>query len=102
ERRARRADRVHQAGVHEHLGLDARGEMLAVYVAELGEDLRLALVQRIELPEPRAQLLVGVLREVHFPDALVVAEKRKDRCGALDARLERGAGEGEPAALRAA
>ena len=102
ELRTRGADGVHQAGEHEDLGFDARGEVLQVDVAELGEDFGFALVARVEEAEVIFELGVGVLGLVHFPDALVVAEEGEDGGGAFDARFEGGAGDGEGAALGAA
>ena len=46
--------------------------MLAVHVAELGEDLFHAFVPRIERAEEQAQLLVSVLGEVDHPDDLKI------------------------------
>ncbi len=60
--------------------------MLAVDAAALGQEPGFLLVTRVEVAEEDAQFLIGVLGEVHFPDALVAA--RKGKTGA--ARLMRG------------
>ena len=95
----RRTDGVHEAGVKEDFGLNARGEKLDVDVAEFFKNGGFALVAGIEGAEVEAEFFVGGFSLVHFPDALVVAEKRVDGSDAFEARLKRGAGEGEGTAL---
>ena len=73
--------------------------MLAVDVSEFGENFLFPFVVGIELPEIGTQFFVGTGRQIHFPDALVIAEEREDWRGAFDARFERSAGECESAAL---
>ena len=100
--RGGRADRVHEGEAHEDARFDARREIFHVDVAETGEDFLLALVARVEETEERPQFRISVLGQVEIPDAFVVGEKGEDGHATRDARFERGAGDGEGAALRAA
>ena len=49
--------------------------------------------------EEVAQLAIGPFRLIHLPHAPVVAQERVHRRGPLDARLQRGAGQGQTAPL---
>ena len=87
---------------HQHLGLNPGGEMLVVDIAQPGENLIFALVERVEVAEDRSSAPHRRPPQGPSPRPLIVAEERKDGRGPLDARLQSGAGEGQPAALRAA
>jgi len=81
---------------------DTRRQMLAVDVPQPGPDLLLARMGRVEGAEEGPQFIVRVLRQVHLPDTLVVAQEGEDREGLADTGLEGRAGKSEAAALRAA
>ena len=95
-----RTDRVHQAGEHQHLGLDPGRQKLAVDVTEPGENLLHPFVPGIEPPEIKFQFLEGFLGQVHFPDAEIVAEKRVNRRRFLDPGFQGRAGQRQGASLR--
>ena len=71
-------------------------------VTEFGKNLLLAFMERVDDPEVVFQLLVGIDRQIHLPDAHVVREEGVNGREPLDFRRQRRTGDAQGATLRSA
>jgi len=84
ELRRRRANVIHQTDGHESLGANPGGKVLVVNVAEFcPEGVRFGVI-RVTPPKMISNLRVSTFRKIHFPNSLVVAQKRIHGSGQFD------------------
>ena len=72
----RGADLIHEATGHEGFCLDALADILDINVAQCIKYLFFSLMEWVVVAKVIAQFLIGILVEVHIPNALIITKKR--------------------------